>query len=212
LDRKDGKRKVKIVTKEPGRVPEESVELRIVQGNGQKDFELAPAAKNSSILLLRPPAVVTPYQIEVTNTTNERIFFRLIIDGINTIVQNRNDPELRAVLLNQARGYILDPWKPQAYRTWIRNEGKGAQNREFEFAPAQFGVAMRLGKPSDMGTIIMAFYREVTGKSKGGPEGMLTREGAIVVQDIIGVPPINFVPEPMATVTIHYNQRPVEGK
>ena len=204
--REDGKTNVKIVTKEPVSMPQESVEFRIVHGDGQKDFELTPAAGNPGVLTLTPPAVATPYQIRVTNTTTERIYFRLLIDGINSLVQNPNDKELSAVLLDQARGYVLEPGKPYAFGTWIRNEGKGDQNRAFEFGPEEKAVATRLRKPADMGTIIMAFYREVTGQSQGTKGRVLTIEGGFVVQDILAARPITFVPEPMATVTVRYSR------
>lgn len=157
-----------------------------------------------------------PYAIVVTNPTKHRVYCRVLIDGVNTVLQDDSDGDFSAVPLEKARGYVLEPGATFRIDHWRRNAGRGAQNRRFEFAPAEESVAARVNPSGEVGMITVGLYREsikLVSKGPGAAKGEVgTRMGDVVVQDVPTGAPINIDKAPMAIEIIRYVRRADAGR
>ncbi|OJW03246.1 MAG: hypothetical protein BGO49_10970 [Planctomycetales bacterium 71-10] len=173
-------------------------------------------SKDPCLRTLEVPDGNHPYTILVTNPTKHRVYCRVLIDGVNTVVQDDSDEDFSAVPLEKARGYVLEPGKTFQIDHWRRNAGRGAQNRRFEFAPEEEAVAARVNPSGEVGTITVAFYREsikMVSKGPSAPKGRVgTGMGEVVAHDVPTGAPISIDKAPMAVEIIRYVRRADAGR
>lgn len=91
-----------------------------------------------------------PYQILLTNRSDERLLAVVSVDGINVITGQNASP-------NQS-GYVLMPYQTVAIDGWRKSMRHVAQ---FEFADLQDSYAAQTGRPDNIGVIGVAVFREV---------------------------------------------------
>ncbi len=89
------------------------------------------------------------YSLRVENFSSERVLVVLSVDGVNVLSGETAD-------FNQ-RGYILSPHESADINGWRKSQTEIAA---FRFAPLAQSYAARTGRPSDVGVIGMAVFRE----------------------------------------------------
>jgi hypothetical protein len=89
------------------------------------------------------------YSLRIENLSPARVLVVLAVDGINVVSGETAD-------FNQ-RGYILSPHQWADINGWRKSETEIAA---FRFAPLSKSYAARTGRPSDVGVIGMAVFRE----------------------------------------------------
>ncbi len=136
----------------------------------------------------------TQYAIELGNHSDKTVAVSLLIDGLNSIGQER-------VLPSEGRKWVLAAGKRAVIRGWqIDNR----MAREFVFVGAQDSLAYRKGFYEDIGLITACFYPE---KAQGGPSvrGVVgTGEGAEIKSHVREVNLIHE-PAPAAIINIRYD-------
>ena len=124
------------------------------------------------------------FEIHVENHHPQRVLMRLLVDGVNTIIQKNDDTDVQHVLLEEARGWVLDPGSQYAIIGWHLGVGAKAPVKRFKFVAPPKSVAERLGFGESIGLIIAVFYAEA-GRGRGTPQiavGMGTDEERDVVE------------------------------
>jgi hypothetical protein len=150
------------------------------------------------------------FEIYVENRTKGRVLMRLIMDGVNTIVQKDTDKDLSRVMLDEARGRILSPGARKSVAGWTMGTGQKAEVRRFKFVELSKSVAARVGfGEENLGLITAAFYEEKKqyfatgpGPTVGSRPPMGVGEGRKIKKTVRVV---QFTPgRQIAAVTIHY--------
>jgi hypothetical protein len=90
-----------------------------------------------------------PYSLRVTNHTDGRVLVVLSVDGVNIVNGETAN-------YNQ-RGYVLTGYQSHDINGWRKSETEIAA---FSFAPLPQSYAARTGRPSDVGIIGMAVFKE----------------------------------------------------
>ncbi len=145
------------------------------------------------------------YQIRVENLWGPKMYLRLTIDGVNTVVQSDGDTDVSACLLEKARGYVLLPKLRYTFEGWILGVGEGAAVDRFAFVPFGEGVARRVQASGEDGVIAMAFYLERPAAKEGR---IATGAGERVIRDVKIADPMRLDDDPFLTATIRYQSRP----
>ena len=89
------------------------------------------------------------YGLRVRNLTSGRVMVVLSVDGVNIVTGETAD--------YGQNGYVLDPWSSYDLNGWRKSQ---AQIAAFAFAPQGQSYAARTGRPTDVGVIGMAVFRE----------------------------------------------------
>jgi hypothetical protein len=89
------------------------------------------------------------YSLRVTNRTGARVLVVLSVDGVNILSGE-------TASYNQ-RGYVFDPYQSYDVNGWRKSNTEVAA---FSFAPLPQSYAARTGRPTDVGVIGMAVFRE----------------------------------------------------
>jgi len=89
------------------------------------------------------------YELRVTNHTDGRVLVVLSVDGVNIITGETAKYD--------QRGYVLDAYSSYEASGWRKSNTEVAT---FAFAPLPQSYAARTGRPSDVGVIGMAVFRE----------------------------------------------------
>ena len=107
------------------------------------------------------------YEVQVRNTTNERIAFVISVDGLNAINGERS------ALSSSEPMYVLDPYQSTTVRGWRRSLDKVAQ---FVFVDEEQSYASRTDQANGMmGWIRVAAFRERHGQWQD--EGQIRSNG-----------------------------------
>ena len=89
------------------------------------------------------------YAVRIRNTTGARVLVVTSVDGVNVVSGDTAAP-------SQA-GYVLDPWGSVEIIGWRKSLERTAA---FFFTEHQNSYAARTGRPSDVGVIGVAVFRE----------------------------------------------------
>jgi hypothetical protein len=89
------------------------------------------------------------YGLRVTNRTNGRVLVVLSVDGVNVVTGETAG-------YNQT-GYVFGPYGSYDINGWRKSDADVAA---FSFAPLPQSYAARTGRPSDVGVIGMAVFKE----------------------------------------------------
>jgi len=89
------------------------------------------------------------YSLRLTNNTDGRVLVVVSVDGVNIVTGETAG-------YNQ-RGYVLGPHRSDEINGWRKSETEVAA---FSFASLSQSYAARTGRPSDVGVIGMAVFRE----------------------------------------------------
>ena len=89
------------------------------------------------------------YGLRLTNHTNGRVLLVLSVDGVNILTGE--------TAAYDQRGYVLDPYDAYDVNGWRKSTTEVAA---FAFAPLPQSYAARTGRPSDVGVIGMAVFKE----------------------------------------------------
>lgn len=90
------------------------------------------------------------YSIRLHNPYDVRVAVALSVDGLNTI-------DARHTTAGAARKWVIDPHETITISGW---QTSMTQARRFFFTSEEESYAQRLGRPSDIGVISAAFFRE----------------------------------------------------
>lgn len=90
-----------------------------------------------------------PYQVKLTNRSNERLLVVLSVDGVNAV-------DGQTAGYGQA-GYVLGPRQTTTVTGWRKSLGSVAR---FEFTDLPDSYAARTDRPDDVGVIGVAAFRE----------------------------------------------------
>ncbi len=142
---------------------------------------------------LRPGEV---YRIEIENGTDQGVFLRLLVDGLNTLPERLAAKGInieaapgtgwaaaQPVNLAEAQAWWLDPpsgnQKSQVYevRGVFSQVGQDAKYNAFRVVDAPESQAARLGFADQAGLITAAFYRAIPKPAGGGRGGLGTALG-----------------------------------
>jgi hypothetical protein len=89
------------------------------------------------------------YGLRVTNHTDGRVLVVMSVDGVNILTGETAD--------YGQRGYVLNPYGSTEVTGWRKSNSEVAA---FAFAPLSQSYAARTGRPTDVGVIGMAVFRE----------------------------------------------------
>ncbi len=91
------------------------------------------------------------YALRVTNRTGGRVMTVLSVDGVNVVTGETASYD--------QNGYVLHPYESYDVTGWRKTQAEVAA---FAFAPLSQSYAARTGRPTDVGVIGMAVFREKT--------------------------------------------------
>lgn len=100
------------------------------------------------------------YALRVTNNTSGRVMVVMSIDGVNIYTGETAG--------YSQGGYILDPWETYDLTGWRKSTTEVAA---FTFAPIQKSYAARTGRPTDVGVIGLAMFKERAAPVVKAPRG-----------------------------------------
>ncbi|HZZ87302.1 MAG TPA: hypothetical protein VFE13_03115 [Caulobacteraceae bacterium] len=89
------------------------------------------------------------YSLRVANHTPGRVLVVLSVDGVNILTGETASYD--------QRGYVFDPYETYDVSGWRKTQSEIAA---FAFAPLSRSYAARTGRPTDVGVIGMAVFRE----------------------------------------------------
>lgn len=89
------------------------------------------------------------YSVRIANRTGARVLTVLSVDGVNAITGQTADP--------YQSGYVLDAYQSTEVDGWRKNMSEIAQ---FNFTALSDSYAARTGRPSNVGVIGVAVFRE----------------------------------------------------
>ncbi len=89
------------------------------------------------------------YAVRIANRTNARVMTVLSVDGVNAITGQTAD--------TYQSGYVLDAYQSTEVDGWRKNMSEIAQ---FNFTALENSYAARTGRPSNVGVIGVAVFRE----------------------------------------------------
>ena len=89
------------------------------------------------------------YSVRLTNTTGERVLVVLSVDGVNAVTGQTASPS--------QGGYVLEPWETAEIAGWRKSLDDIAQ---FVFTDLPDSYAARTGRPTDVGVVGVAVFRE----------------------------------------------------
>ncbi len=89
------------------------------------------------------------YSLRVTNHTDGRVLVVLSVDGVNILTGETASYD--------QRGYVFDPYESYDVSGWRKSN---TQVAAFAFAPLSRSYAARTGRPTEVGVIGMAVFRE----------------------------------------------------
>lgn len=90
-----------------------------------------------------------PYTLRLSNLTGTRVLVVLSVDGVNVVTGETADPA--------QSGYVLAPYATAEIDGWRKSMHEVAA---FRFSAAEGSYAARTGRPSDLGVIGAAVFRE----------------------------------------------------
>jgi hypothetical protein len=148
------------------------------------------------------------YRIRVANNLRERLFVRLLIDGVNTVIQSDSDTDVLPCLLDHARGYVIEPLENSTYEGWVLKVGKEGKVAPFQFVPYGQSKANQLGARGEVGVIHLAFYREASValalKGVPSPDQLGTAAAAVIQRTLPVAAPMRINPKPILILKIAY--------
>jgi hypothetical protein len=148
------------------------------------------------------------YRIRVANNLRERLFVRLLIDGVNTVIQSDSDTDVLPCLLDHARGYVIEPLENSTYEGWVLKVGKEGKVAPFQFVPYGQSKANQLGARGEVGVIHLAFYREASAalalKGVPNPDQLGTAAAAVIQRTLPVAAPMRIDPKPILILKIAY--------
>ena len=89
------------------------------------------------------------YAVRLTNRSGQRVLAVLSVDGVNAVSGETASP--------QQTGYVLEPYQSTEIAGWRKDLSQVAA---FEFTSLSNSYAARTGRPSDVGVIGIAVFRE----------------------------------------------------
>jgi len=180
--------------------PDFKFPIAIYSEGRKKPFFQLPGRPNDLFFAGRPGE---EFEIRVRNRSPRSVLMRLLVDGVNTIVQHDNDSDVQHVLLDEARGWILDPDSEYPIEGWYMGVGDNAEVDRFRFVDPPRAVASQLGFSEDIGMITAAFYAKQTSRGAGANQQMGVGRGR---KETRNTPvPVPFpVGRMLAAVTIRY--------
>jgi hypothetical protein len=152
------------------------------------------------------------YEIEVLNRSAEVVCMRLLVDGLNTLLQKseekltETDPQAagfkgRAVVsLDNARAWILQPKEKLRVSGFETRAGEQGEMAAFTVVRAEHSLAARQNFTDQIGLITAAFYAKDTSQAKGAVGTAAGRRIAGTIQEIPGIHPGKL----LAVVHIRY--------
>lgn len=90
------------------------------------------------------------YSLRVVNHTGGRVMLVMSVDGVNILTGETAD--------YGQNGYVLSPYESYDVTGWRKSDSEVAA---FAFAPLSQSYAARTGRPTDVGVIGMAVFREL---------------------------------------------------
>ena len=90
------------------------------------------------------------YSVRIANRTGARVMTVLSVDGVNAITGQTADP--------YQSGYVLEAYQSTEVEGWRKNMSEIAQ---FNFTALSDSYAARTGRPSNVGVIGVAVFREL---------------------------------------------------
>lgn len=118
--------------------------------------------------MLVPLSKGEEYEIWIENKTDDLVCMRLLVDGLNTLVEKddmtkgiQTEVVAKRVNLDEARFWVLDPKRSQlfAVRGFVTKTGDQGKYRAFKVVDANESVAARQKFTDNLGIITAAFYR-----------------------------------------------------
>jgi hypothetical protein len=134
------------------------------------------------------------YAIELGNQSDKTVAVSLLIDGLNTIGQERTQP-------SQGRKWVLSPGRKALIRGWQIGDRVA---REFIFTGADQSLAFRKGFFEDIGLITACFYPEQTDGDMTVRGFVGTGEGAEIESRVREVR-LKHEATPAAIINIRYD-------
>lgn len=89
------------------------------------------------------------YGVRVSNNTGERVLVVMSVDGVNVLTGETAG--------YHQRGYVFRPYESYVVTGWRKSDAEVAA---FTFAPLSRSYAARTGRPTDVGVIGVAAFRE----------------------------------------------------
>ena len=128
------------------RADADPVDLRVVdRETGQ---ELRTWRRHGHLLIAGEPGA--RYSLRVVNHTGGRVMLVMSVDGVNILTGETAD--------YGQNGYVLSPHESYDVTGWRKSDSEVAA---FAFAPLSQSYAARTGRPTDVGVIGMAVFREL---------------------------------------------------
>ena len=148
------------------------------------------------------------YEIWIENRTGRRVLMRLLVDGLNTNLEQEGPPETSSpgdkglsteiigkhVNLEEARAWVLDPNSPQqrrqrnrnlfAVRGFVTKTGRQGKMAQFTVADADRSLAARQKFTDQIGLITAAFYAEQVMPRAAAAPGIGTEAGRIIEENL----------------------------
>ncbi|HTU90627.1 MAG TPA: caspase family protein [Gemmataceae bacterium] len=176
------------ITDATPRKKKELVQLRVEGSGGKKRTELLVAARDGET-----------FEIHVANKSKRRIGMVLMVDGLNTLGQER-------ARIGHARKWVLEAGKEYDVTGWTFLERKDrdgkSETRRFMFVNLAKSVAGRQNFGESIGLITVAIYKEDTdsrsaslGVGEGVVEMRKLKTVKFVAGQLLGVVNVRYVDE-----------------
>jgi hypothetical protein len=139
----------------PLTLPDCPVRVAIISGGHAKALIPGPGGR-----LVFGTTPEEEYEIDVENLTDRSLMMKLLVDGVSTLAQSDDRPGLSHVLLDEARGWILQSHAKNRIIGWYKKTTPPVDLRRFKVDDPERSVAARLGFIQDVGQITIAVYEE----------------------------------------------------